>query len=134
MAEQSFPVDTVCADYFSHLSPKNLKQNIAHGKIDLPLVQIDNSRQAARGVHVRDLGCLPLDKQHQFAVSDHEKLGSQLRIEKAIAFYYSLNPLPSLVFIPRRHSSAYICALSSSLYGPTQTLLLVYPSPFQKAL
>ena len=67
------PVDTVCADYFSHWSPKNLKQNIAHGKIDLPLVQIDNSRQAARGVHVRDLAAY-LDKQHQFAVSDHEKL------------------------------------------------------------
>ena len=67
------PVDTVCADYFSHLSPKNLRQNIAHGKIDIPLVQMDSSRQSARGVHVRDLAAY-LDKQHQAAKDDHERL------------------------------------------------------------
>jgi len=67
------PVDTVCADYFSHLSPKNLRQNIAHGKIDIPLVQIDSSRQAARGVHINDLAQY-IDKQREAAKSDHEKL------------------------------------------------------------
>lgn len=67
------PVDTVCADYFSHLSPKNLRQNIAHGKIDLPLVQMDSSRQAARGVHINDLAQY-IDKQREAARSDHEKL------------------------------------------------------------
>ena len=67
------PVDTVCADYFSHLSPKNLRQNIAHGKIDIPLVQIDSSRQAARGVHINDLAQY-IDKQREAARSDHEKL------------------------------------------------------------
>lgn len=67
------PLDTVCADYFCHLSPKNLRQNIAHGKIDLPLVQMDSSRQAARGVHINDLAQY-IDKQHEAAKSDHEKL------------------------------------------------------------
>ncbi len=72
------PIDTVCADYFSHLSPKNLRQNIAHGKIDIPLVQMDSSRQSARGVHVRDLAAY-LDKQHQAAKDDHERLWGRKR-------------------------------------------------------
>lgn len=72
------PVDTVCTDYFSHLSPKNLRQKIALGEIDIPLVQLENSRQSARGVHVRDLAAY-LDKQHQSAKDDHERLWGRKR-------------------------------------------------------
>ena len=37
------PLDRVCSDYFSHLTPEKLKMKIAAGDIDLPLVAIEKS-------------------------------------------------------------------------------------------
>lgn len=67
------PLERVCADYFSHLTPEIFKRRVAAGDIDLPLVQIDASRKSARGVHVRDLAAY-IDLQHSVALSDHNKL------------------------------------------------------------
>lgn len=67
------PIEKVCSDYFSHLTPEILKRKVAAGDIDLPLVQIEPSQKAARGVHVRDLAAY-LDKQHSIALEDHNKL------------------------------------------------------------
>lgn len=67
------PLERVCSDYFSHLTPEIFKRRVAAGDIDLPLVQIDASRKSARGVHVGDLAAY-IDRQRQVAVSDHNKL------------------------------------------------------------
>lgn len=67
------PLDRVCSDYFSHLTPEKLKMKVAAGDIDLPLVPIEKSQKAARGVHLNDLAAY-LDAQHQKAKSEHEKL------------------------------------------------------------
>jgi hypothetical protein len=67
------PLERVCSDYFSHLTPEKLKMKVAAGDIDLPLVAIEKSQKAARGVHLNDLAAY-LDAQHQKAKMEHEKL------------------------------------------------------------
>ncbi len=49
------PVDVVCRDYFSHLTPLKLIQKISSGDIALPLVRIEASQKCAKGVHLSDL-------------------------------------------------------------------------------
>ena len=67
------PLGSVCADYFSHLTEQNLRRKVALGDIDLPVVQIENSKQSARGVHIQDLANY-IDKQCELARADHERL------------------------------------------------------------
>jgi hypothetical protein len=49
------PLDLVCRDYFTHLTPPKLAAKIDRGDIKLPLVRIEASQKAARGVHIDDL-------------------------------------------------------------------------------
>lgn len=67
------PLERVCADYFSHLTPEKMKMKVAAGQIDLPLVQLERSQKSARGVHINDLAAY-LDNQHAAARAEHDKL------------------------------------------------------------
>jgi hypothetical protein len=67
------PLERVCADYFSHLTPEKMKMKVAAGEIDLLLVKMESSQKSARGVHLNDLAAY-LDEQHSKARSEHEKL------------------------------------------------------------
>lgn len=67
------PLERVCADYFSHLTPEKMKMKVAAGQIDLPLVQLERSQKSARGVHINDLAAY-LDSQHAAAKAEHDKL------------------------------------------------------------
>jgi hypothetical protein len=49
------PLELVCRDYFSHLTPIQLSRKTTAGKIDLPVVRIETSQKAARGIHIQDL-------------------------------------------------------------------------------
>lgn len=49
------PIDKVCRDYFWHLTPEKLVRKISAGEIALPLVRIEASQKAAKGVHLVDL-------------------------------------------------------------------------------
>jgi hypothetical protein len=49
------PISLVCRDYFSHLTPEKLARKISAGEIALPLVRIEASQKAAKGVHLVDL-------------------------------------------------------------------------------
>lgn len=49
------PLEVVCRDYFSHLTPVQLARKATAGEIDLPIVRIETSQKAARGVHLQDL-------------------------------------------------------------------------------
>lgn len=49
------PYKDVCRDYFPHLTPTVFMRKINHGEIPLPLVRIEDSEKAARGVHITDL-------------------------------------------------------------------------------
>lgn len=67
------PLERVCADYFSHLTPEKMKLKVAGGQIDLPLVQMERSQKSARGVHINDLAAY-LDNLHAKAKVEHDKL------------------------------------------------------------
>jgi hypothetical protein len=49
------PVDTVCRDYFSHLTPTKFVEKVRAGEIKLPLVRLEKSQKAAKGVSLNDL-------------------------------------------------------------------------------
>lgn len=67
------PLARVCADYFSHLTPEKLMRKVGSGEIDLPVVRIEGSQKAARGVHLSDLARY-LDAQRQKAMIENDKL------------------------------------------------------------
>ncbi|MBV8664655.1 MAG: pyocin activator PrtN family protein [Hyphomicrobiales bacterium] len=69
------PVDVVCRDYFSHLTPDKFLRKQAAGEIDLPLVRIEASQKAAKGVHLSDLAAY-LDRRREAAVREHQALHS----------------------------------------------------------
>jgi hypothetical protein len=49
------PLDLVTRDYFTHLTPQKLATKIDRGEVKMPLVRIEASQRAARGVHISDL-------------------------------------------------------------------------------
>lgn len=67
------PLERLCADYFTHLTPDKFKLKVARGDIDLPLVQLEPSQKSARGVHLTDLAAY-IDRQREVAKAEHDKL------------------------------------------------------------
>ena len=49
------PLELVRERYFSHLTAPKLAAKIERGEIALPLIRIEASQKAARGVHIDDL-------------------------------------------------------------------------------
>ncbi|WP_330114057.1 pyocin activator PrtN family protein [Pseudomonas sp. JS3066] len=67
------PLDRICADYFSHLTPEKFQQKVLAGAIDLPIVRMEGSQKSAKGVALTDLAKY-LDAQHQAAKVENDKL------------------------------------------------------------
>jgi hypothetical protein len=67
------PVEKVCTDYFSHLTPVQFIRKSTEGKIDLPVVMIEGSQKAARGVHLQDLAAY-IDKRRAAAQKENDQL------------------------------------------------------------
>jgi len=49
------PLELVCRDYFSHLTPDEFTRKATKGQIVLPVVRIETSAKAAKSVHLMDL-------------------------------------------------------------------------------
>jgi len=49
------PADIVCRDYFPHLKLDQFIRKVGAGEIKLPLVRMEASQKAAKGVHLQDL-------------------------------------------------------------------------------
>ncbi len=49
------PLDAVCRDYFSHLTPRKFAEKVNRGEIRIPIVRLETSQKTAKGVHVADL-------------------------------------------------------------------------------
>lgn len=67
------PVEKVCADYFTHLTPEKFVRKALAGDIGLPVVPMEGSKRAARGVPLNDLAAY-LDRRIEEARKDCEKL------------------------------------------------------------
>ncbi len=70
------PAETVCRDFFSHLTLDKFLRKQATGEIDLPLVRIEASQKSARGVHLLDLAAY-VDKRREAALREHRALHTQ---------------------------------------------------------
>lgn len=67
------PIESVCKDYFSHLTPPQLVRKAAAGEIDLPITRIEPSQKGARGVHLQDLAAW-IDKRRAAAQKECDQL------------------------------------------------------------
>lgn len=57
------PIETICRDYFSHLTVEKLMRKVAAGEITLPIVRAERSQKSARGVHLSDLAAYLDDRR-----------------------------------------------------------------------
>jgi Pyocin activator protein PrtN len=69
------PLDAVCRDYFQHLTPEKLARKALAGEIAIPIVRIEASQKATKGVHVNDLAAY-LDKQAEAARRECAQINS----------------------------------------------------------
>ena len=67
------PVETVCHDYFRHLTVEKFLRKALAGEINIPIVRMEGSQKSAKGVHVTDLAAY-LDKQTEAARKECEQL------------------------------------------------------------
>ncbi|HEX8542705.1 MAG TPA: pyocin activator PrtN family protein [Pseudomonas sp.] len=67
------PLERICSDYFTHLTPAKLKLKVAAGLIDLVIVRMENSQKSAQGIHINDLAD-HLDAQRERAKAEHDRL------------------------------------------------------------
>lgn len=67
------PLEAICRDYFSHLTPAQFVRKVTEGKIDLPVVMIEGSQKAARGVHLQDLAAY-IDTRRAAAQKENDQM------------------------------------------------------------
>ncbi len=67
------PIDAVCRDYFSQLTPTKFVEKVRAGEIKLPLVRLGPGQKAAKGVALNDLAAY-LDAQITAARHDMKEL------------------------------------------------------------
>jgi hypothetical protein len=67
------PLEAVCRDYFSHLTAVQFARKATDGEIDLPVVRIETSQKAAKGIHINDLAAW-IDARHAAAVKECDQL------------------------------------------------------------
>jgi Pyocin activator protein PrtN len=69
------PIEWVVRDFFRHLTVEKFLRKTLSGEIALPVVRMEASQKAAKGVHVADLGAY-LDKQTEAARKECRQLGA----------------------------------------------------------
>jgi hypothetical protein len=67
------PLDQVCRDFFGHLTVEKLLRKALRGDIALPIVRIEMSQKAQRGVHLVDLAAY-IDKRRTAALKECRQL------------------------------------------------------------
>lgn len=67
------PVEVVCRDYFTHLTPEQFVRKVSLGDIKMPLMRLEKSQKCAKGVHLADLAAY-LDKVREAARKEAEQL------------------------------------------------------------
>ncbi|HEY5797693.1 MAG TPA: pyocin activator PrtN family protein [Bosea sp. (in: a-proteobacteria)] len=70
------PLEAVCRDYFSHMTPTQLVRKTTAGEIALPITRIEASQKSARGVHLQDLATW-IDKRREAAQKECEQLAGK---------------------------------------------------------
>lgn len=66
----------VCTDYFTHLTPANLRTKVSSGEIDLLIVSMELNEKTARGIHLSDLADY-IDRQRDRAKLELDRTRKQ---------------------------------------------------------
>jgi hypothetical protein len=66
-------VERVCCDFFGHLTAAKFLRKVLRGDIALPIVRIETSQKAQRGVHLVDLAAY-IDKRRAAALKECQQL------------------------------------------------------------
>lgn len=69
------PVDEICRDYFPHLDAGKFIRKVGAGDIAIPMIRIEASQKAAKGVHINDLAEY-IDRQADAARKECNQLAS----------------------------------------------------------
>ena len=72
-AKAVIPLEDVCREYFTHLSPDQFRRKISAGEIEIPMVVLGNGQKAARGIALVDLASY-LDRQCEIARKEFKKI------------------------------------------------------------
>lgn len=67
------PVEDVCRDFFTHLTPDKFIRKCSAGELAIPLVRMETSQKCAKGVHLADLAAY-LDGRRDAAVKECRQL------------------------------------------------------------
>lgn len=67
------PTDTVVRDFFQHLTEAHFLRKVGTGEIDIPLVRIEHSNKAAKGVALVDLAAY-IDRRISAARDENDKI------------------------------------------------------------
>ena len=67
------PLDRLCRDFFGHLTVEKLLRKALRGGIAVPIVRIETSQKAQRGIHLVDLAAY-IDKRRAAAVKERDQL------------------------------------------------------------
>lgn len=70
------PADLVVRDYFQHLTEAKFIRKVSDGEIDIPLVRIEGSQKATKGVPLSDLADY-LDRKIAEARAENGKMFSR---------------------------------------------------------
>lgn len=68
-ARAVIPVEQVCQDYFTHLTPETFIRKCSAGTIGLPVIRLEPSQKSAKGVHLEDLANY-IDQQRLAAIKE----------------------------------------------------------------
>ena len=67
------PLEQICHDFFGHLTVEKLLRKALRGDLALPIVRIEASQKAQRGVHLVDLAVY-IDKRRAAAIKECQQL------------------------------------------------------------
>ena len=67
------PLEQVCKDYFTHLTPDMFQRKALAGQIKIPITRLESSQKSAKGIHLQDLANY-LDDQRAAAIKECQQL------------------------------------------------------------
>jgi len=67
------PLDQICKDYFTHLTPEMFQRKVLAGQIKIPITRMELSQKSAKGIHLADLAEY-LETQRAAAVKECNQL------------------------------------------------------------
>ncbi|MDE1158421.1 MAG: pyocin activator PrtN family protein [Neorhizobium sp.] len=70
------PVEDVCRDYFSHLTPEKFLRKVGAGEIAIPVVRAETSQKCQKGIYLQDLADY-LDLRRSAALKEFAQLHRQ---------------------------------------------------------